>query len=143
VRLEKKFTIKYFFQAIDNNDFNIGEFSPRLDAEFFTTDFPQLIESSPPKPTLATLTENEGIFFTLFGKNQIFDRNALDDEQFEKFNKKEFEKFVSEKLATQKLFGDKAVEVQKKIIKFYIGKSSDDKLYYHKQYAKVRYRTLF
>jgi hypothetical protein len=47
-------------------DFNIGEFSPRLDAEFFTTDYPELIQSGPPKPTLATLTENEGILFSEF-----------------------------------------------------------------------------
>jgi hypothetical protein len=51
-------------KAIDNEDINLGEFSPRIDADFFNSDLPELIESSPKKPTLATITENEGILFS-------------------------------------------------------------------------------
>jgi hypothetical protein len=79
----------------------------------------------------------------ILGKTGIFDRNALNDEQFENFNRDAFEKFVEEKLATEKLFGNKAKEVQKKVIKFYLSKPNEnDPLYYHKQYAKVSFMTL-
>ncbi|KAI6189483.1 Carboxylic ester hydrolase [Aphelenchoides bicaudatus] len=145
----RKFSFEELYKAFeksayDPNDFNLAEFTPRLDAEFFTSDFPELIQSAPPKPTLATITENEGILFTLFGKNGIFDRHALDKAEFEKFGEEEFKKFVSDKVATESIFGSKAKEVQNKINKFYLGKSrGSDPKFYKLQYAKILADMLF
>lgn len=139
----RKFTfdelLKAFKEAAeDKNDFNLSEFSPRLDADFFTQDLPELIRSGKPKPTLATITENEGIFFTLFGKTGVFDRHGLTPAELETFGEKEFKKFVAEKLATEKIFGAKAEEVQDKINNFYLGKGKkNDNLFYLEKYAKL------
>lgn len=62
----------------------------------------------------------------------------MNDDVFDKFGEKEFIEFVKEKIATEKLFGPKAKEVQKKIIKFYLGNSKGkDSKFYKFQYAKV------
>ncbi|KAI6188918.1 Carboxylic ester hydrolase [Aphelenchoides besseyi] len=133
-----------FHSNIDKNDFNLGQFSPRLDAEFFSTDFPELISSAPPKPSLFTITENEGAMFTLYDPMSFFNEHVLTDEQKAKFGAKDFKAFVKTKLATEAVFGNKASEVQKKIIKFYLDTDrKTDRLFYLEMYSKLISDILF
>ncbi|KAI6225212.1 Carboxylic ester hydrolase [Aphelenchoides fujianensis] len=148
-RCLKKKTVKELLDAFevvrDPNDFNLGQFSPRLDADFFTADYPQLIESGPPKRSLFTITENEGILFTLHGSMNMFNEHSLTEEQKANFGAKDFKEFVRTKLATEAIFSEKAADVQKKLLKFYLDSDDrqKDRHFYLEQYAKLISDILF
>ncbi|KAI6215742.1 Carboxylic ester hydrolase [Aphelenchoides besseyi] len=128
----------------DKNDFNLGQFSPRLDAEFFSSDFPELIATAPPKPSLFTITENEGLMFAVYDPMPLFYEHTLTEEQKAKFGAKDFKEFVKTKLATEAVFGNKASEVQKKIYKFYLDTDrKTDRLFYLEMYSKLISDILF
>lgn len=52
------------FQGTSRYDTNVVLFQPRLDADFFPKDYPDLIKESPKKPTMLGLTAEEGGFFS-------------------------------------------------------------------------------
>jgi len=76
----------------------------------------------------------------------IFDRHSLTDEQIKNYDETAFKKFVRNKVATEDLFGAKAEELQKKIIRFYLGEDNGkqkDHLFYLEQYAMLISDLLF
>lgn len=47
------------------NGMSVIRFSPRVDGDFIPKDYFELIQESPPKPTLNTNSQNEGVVFGL------------------------------------------------------------------------------
>ncbi|KAI6233600.1 Carboxylic ester hydrolase [Aphelenchoides fujianensis] len=62
---------------------------------------------------------------TLHGSMSMFNEHSLTEEQKANFGAKDFKEFVRTKLATEAIFGEKAADVQKKLLKFYL--DSDDR----------------
>uniref|UniRef100_A0A1I7RSJ0 COesterase domain-containing protein n=2 Tax=Bursaphelenchus xylophilus TaxID=6326 RepID=A0A1I7RSJ0_BURXY len=104
-----------------DGEINSFDYTPRLDADFFTADIAQLIESGKPKSSMMSLTENEGLLFTIYFSHAIETfPHALTKDKKDKFSLGDFKKFVRNVVAPQKLFGNKHKEVTEKIIDFYL-----------------------
>ncbi|KAI1718609.1 carboxylesterase family domain-containing protein [Ditylenchus destructor] len=122
-------------------DYNFIKFGPRLDADFFTDDFPQLIENAKKKPNMLGVTDSESITFTLFGglhetANHIFPGK----ENFTQFGFPEFDKFLTQVVASSKTFGSKSKEVQRKIRDFYLSSADPESLdyrFYLEKYSEL------
>ncbi|CAD5225061.1 unnamed protein product [Bursaphelenchus okinawaensis] len=115
-------------------DINSFDYTPRLDGDFFTTDVPDLVAKAPPKPSLMSLTEHEGLFFTLYFPRHIeIFHHSLNDTEREDYDREDFLQFASEVIVPRKLFNDKHDEIVDKIAKFYLSdeeKAKDNPHYY-------------
>jgi carboxylesterase type B len=113
------------------------KFQPRLDADFFTNDLPQLIKEAPKKPTMTGLALEEGLTWVI---NPQYPNGLLPDE-FETFGEERFIEFVKSQVALEKMFPTKFKEVQNKIIKFYLQQnnppSKKDYVFYLRKYAQL------
>uniref|UniRef100_A0A915E706 Carboxylesterase type B domain-containing protein n=1 Tax=Ditylenchus dipsaci TaxID=166011 RepID=A0A915E706_9BILA len=119
------------------------KFGPRLDADFFTNDYPQLIESAKKKTTLMGATESEAITFTLFGAltDNIMNYLGVSLEKMAIFSKPDFDNFLVEVIATETVFGAKAKQVQDRISAFtceILTKRAEDNQFYLEKYTEGR-----
>uniref|UniRef100_A0A1I7RSM9 COesterase domain-containing protein n=2 Tax=Bursaphelenchus xylophilus TaxID=6326 RepID=A0A1I7RSM9_BURXY len=128
-------------QAHDaEGEINSFDYTPKIDGDFFPADVAELLDSAKPKNSLMSLTEHEGLLFTIYFTNEVeIFHHSLTKEQKEKFSKKDFEGFISNVIAPRKVFGEKHEEVAKKIIDFYmdLDKKDGKKHYYLDLYGKV------
>ncbi|CAD5224981.1 unnamed protein product [Bursaphelenchus okinawaensis] len=122
-------------------EINSFDFTPRLDADFFTSDIGHLIETSKPKSTLFSLTENEGLLYSIYYSHatEMFP-HTLSAEKKSKFGLRDFIRFVKEVIAPENVFGNKHKQVTDKIIDFYLKskpKEEHNRKFYIEMYAKL------
>uniref|UniRef100_A0A7E4ZZ30 COesterase domain-containing protein n=1 Tax=Panagrellus redivivus TaxID=6233 RepID=A0A7E4ZZ30_PANRE len=106
-------------------------FTPRLDADFFTDDFNGLLAKAKPKPTMIGIASEEYLILALIDGSIA----ELPDFSREKFIKK------VEEFAGEELFKEKASEVQRKIVDFYLNPKNaptkKDNVYYFKKFVQL------
>ncbi|KAI6223115.1 Carboxylic ester hydrolase [Aphelenchoides fujianensis] len=121
------------------HDFSIGQFSPRIDGAFFAAAHERLIAGGPPKRSLITTVENDGILFTLLGAPPAFSGLSLSAAQRAAWSAADFEAVVREKVAPAAAFGEDAAAIQARILDFYVYSSNrtKDRLFFLEQYAKL------
>uniref|UniRef100_A0A1I8BEG1 Carboxylic ester hydrolase n=1 Tax=Meloidogyne hapla TaxID=6305 RepID=A0A1I8BEG1_MELHA len=100
-------------------DINFAKFATRTsDNDFFPKDLINLIEESPPKPTIMGHCTMDSLAYTLIQlKNSSVTQFVVPFEKIEYFGQKDFNNIVKEMVAKNKYFGEKIV--QEKIISFY------------------------
>ncbi|KAH7700452.1 CRE-GES-1 protein, partial [Aphelenchoides avenae] len=126
----KRRSIDKFYDAVDaiggtRYDINWVKFGPRLDGDFFTRDYAELIKEAPIKPTLLGCTEEESLLWTLVSTfNTPMFAYAVPPEKRSTFGQSDIEHFVQEAVARKENFGGKADEVQRRIVDFYCNHSA-------------------
>lgn len=97
----------------------LGKFLPRLDGDFFPDDLETLVEKAPKIPSLIGVTEKEGILFTLYPFGGSMSKTPIPSDSFESYGRDNLTSFIETAVAPRELFGDKAEEVQQKLLNFY------------------------
>uniref|UniRef100_A0A915CQG1 Carboxylesterase type B domain-containing protein n=1 Tax=Ditylenchus dipsaci TaxID=166011 RepID=A0A915CQG1_9BILA len=104
---------------------NLLKYQPRIDGQFIPKDFGHLLKESPAKPCLMGITANEALYFTILGKDRVFNRLYIEKEDFHNFDKSKLLKIIEDLIAPTHKFQCKqeAKIAQTDIAEFYLGKS--------------------
>uniref|UniRef100_A0A914HGU6 Carboxylesterase type B domain-containing protein n=1 Tax=Globodera rostochiensis TaxID=31243 RepID=A0A914HGU6_GLORO len=125
-------------------EINFLQFHPRFDADFFPDDPVHLIEKAPPKRTLMGVTSHEALSFTLFTQDPNLISTQIPRAQWANFGRAEFEQFVAEKVAPEKVFGEATQKVHQRILQFYVGPNGqNDSEYWLAKYNEIITDTMF
>ncbi|CAD5227919.1 unnamed protein product [Bursaphelenchus xylophilus] len=120
---------------------NFLDYAPTVDGDFIPVDPATLIELAKPKPTLASLTQNEGLLFSIyFPSDGRFWRHGLEQEKKDAFSVEDFKEHVRTAVVLKKIFGDQHEEVAEEIANFYLATvdpQQHDKNFFLDMYAKV------
>uniref|UniRef100_A0A183BQ49 COesterase domain-containing protein n=1 Tax=Globodera pallida TaxID=36090 RepID=A0A183BQ49_GLOPA len=115
-------------------EINFLQFHPRFDADFFPDD---------PR-TLMGVTSHEALSFTLFTQDPNLMSTQIPRAQWANFGRAEFEKFVAEKVAPKKVFGEATQKVHQRILQFYVGQNGqNDSEYWLAKYNEIITDTMF
>uniref|UniRef100_A0A914EC32 Carboxylesterase type B domain-containing protein n=1 Tax=Acrobeloides nanus TaxID=290746 RepID=A0A914EC32_9BILA len=94
-----------------------SKFQPRVDGDFFPEDYLELVKKAPKKPSMMGFAEMESLYFTLLMYQPTIAELYIED--YKTFGEESLKQFISEFVAPERVFGEKAQEVQKKLIEFY------------------------
>ncbi|CAD5230824.1 unnamed protein product [Bursaphelenchus xylophilus] len=95
------------------------DFLIRQDRQFIPSDIPDLIKESPPKPTLASLVENEGLLFTLYFP-KILHPHALSPAERKNYSLEDLKRFIASIIVPEEIFKEKSNEIREKVLNFYL-----------------------
>uniref|UniRef100_A0A914EK86 Carboxylic ester hydrolase n=1 Tax=Acrobeloides nanus TaxID=290746 RepID=A0A914EK86_9BILA len=96
-----------------------SKFQPRVDGDFFPEDYIELIKKAPKKPSMMGFAEMESLSFTLLINQPTIAELYIPPEDYTTFGEESLKQFIREFVAPERVFGEKAQEVQEKLIEFY------------------------
>ncbi|KAI1717328.1 carboxylesterase family domain-containing protein [Ditylenchus destructor] len=65
---------------------NLLKYQPRVDGHFLPRDIPRLVSETRPRPCIMGVTANEAIYFTILGKDRIFNGLYIERNNFDAFD---------------------------------------------------------
>ncbi|CAD5227921.1 unnamed protein product [Bursaphelenchus xylophilus] len=102
-----------------DGEINYFDYSPTIDGDFIPVHPSFLISSAKPKPTLASLNENEGLLGSIYYSGEGWN-HGLPKEKKDNFTVEDFKEHIRNTVVLRKFFGDQHEEAAKEVADFYL-----------------------